>query len=187
MTESTSPVLPPPLPLRAPKMLEQVAAARNLLADLEAATPQLQLAKAEMQVGANKAFADHETALAAARADLNAKIGTPEAAAELDRRAASSRVETLLNADPDDLFVGLSAVDCCDGCSETECMIGPGVGRCCHPNKGGLPPAFFNDHKLRALQQSARDEIAALLKGDDGDDDDEDDYVEDEDDTEEAA
>ncbi|MCK1542206.1 hypothetical protein IVA98_32930 [Bradyrhizobium sp. 160] len=129
------------------------------------------LALAERQPGAAKVYAEHEAALAAAKSDLVVKSAAAKQASELDQKVARERVEMLRNADPDDLMIGLSALDCCDGCSETECMIAPGVGRCAHPRKGGLPLAYHNDRVLHQLQGIAREEIAALERGDYDDDD----------------
>jgi membrane protein involved in colicin uptake len=158
--------IPPKLPPRAPAMIAQVKDAEAAFADLEAKTPLLLLAKAEMQSGAHKAFTTHEAALKAARADLDDKTAAAEAAAELDREADRARVEMLRNADVDDLLEGFSATDCCDGCSATECMIAPGLGRCAHPKKGGLPIAYGSDPVLRRLQGAAHEELQAIARGD---------------------
>jgi len=158
--------IPPKIPPRLPAIEAQVKEAEAHLAGLQSQTPGLALARAERQPGANKAYTDHQASVTAATADLNDKIAAAEQAAELDRKAAMARIELLRNADPDDLMEGLSVTDCCDGCSDTECMLGPGVGRCCHPGKGGLAPEHFNDQFLRRLQSAAREEIAALERGD---------------------
>jgi hypothetical protein len=162
--------IPPKPAPRAPAIVAQVREAEALLADLEAETPRLALAKAEMQVGAHKAYTDHEIALSAARADLDAKIGAAEAAAELDRRAVAERIEMLRNADPDDLLDGISASDCCDGCSETECLL-TGLPHCGHPSKGNLPPELMNDPVIVRLRSIARQTLIDL-ENDDNDEDD---------------
>jgi multidrug efflux pump subunit AcrA (membrane-fusion protein) len=160
----------PALPRRAPAIEAQVREAESTLAALQAKTASVALARSERQSGSNKAWTDHEIAVAAAKSDLDAKIAAAEEAAEIDRKAAAARVEMLLKADTDDLLEGISAIDCCDGCSATECMVAPGVGRCCHPRKGGLPHEYHTDTALRRIQGVARTELAALERGDYDDD-----------------
>ncbi|MET4149912.1 hypothetical protein [Bradyrhizobium sp. RT7b] len=165
--------IPPKIPPRAPAMVEQVKAAEAVLAALAAETPRLALAKAELQPGAHKAYTEHEAKVAAARLDLDAKIGAAEAAAELDRQAAIDRRLMIRNADPDDLLEGISALDCCEGCSESECLLLGGLPRCGHPNKGNLPPELMNDQTIRRLRTIAIAEIKALERDDDEEDDEE--------------
>lgn len=162
--------IPPPIPARAPAIAVQVREAEAALGALQARTAGLAFARAEQQAGAGKAYADHEVALATAKADLGAKVAAFEHAQELDRRTADERVRMLRNADPADLMEGLSSTDCCDGCSATECLLAPGVSRCAHPAKGGLAAQFFNDPVLRSIQSVAREELAAQARGDYDDD-----------------
>lgn len=159
-------MIPQKLPPRSPAIMAQVKEAEAVLAALEAKMPRLALAKAELQQGAHKAFTDHEAALAAARSDLNTKIAAAEAAAELDRQAAAERREMIRRADPDDLLEGISALDCCDGCSESECLLAGGLARCAHPLKGNLPPELMNDTAIRKLRSVANAELEALQRGD---------------------
>jgi hypothetical protein len=158
--------LPPRIPPRAPAMVAQVKEAEATLAALSAETPRLALAKAELLPGAHKAYTEHEAKVAAARLDLDAKVGAAEAAAELDRQAATDRRVMIRNADPDDLLEGISALDCCEGCSEAECILLGGLPRCGHPSKGNLPPELMNDQAIHRLRTIAIAEIKAIERGD---------------------
>lgn len=171
--------IPPKLPPRAPAIVEQVKAAEAVLAGLEAQTPSLALAKAELQPGAHAAYSAQLDAIAAARADVDAKASAAEAAAALDRTAAAERIALIRAADPYDLIEGVTSTDCCDGCSAAECLLAGGLGFCQHPNKSAIPPGLMADPVIRKLRETARAEIEAQVRGDyDG---------EDEDDNEEAA
>lgn len=158
--------IPPKQPSRAPAIVAQVRQAEVLLADLEAETPRLALAKAELEQGAHQAYSDHAAKLATARSDLAEKIGAAEEAAELDRKATAARADMLRNADPDDLLEGISAADCCDGCSEAECLLS-GLPVCAHPYKGNLPPGLMNDSAVRRLRSIASETLKALERDDD--------------------
>lgn len=155
----------------------KLAGATEVLAALESEQADLALAAVQRQFGASEKLTAHRAKVAAAKTAVEELQAAQVRAEELERMGASARVIELRNSDIDDLLVGISAIDCCEGCSANECVIGPGVGRCCHPNKGGLPPAFMNDETLRRFQQAARAEIVALERGD----------VDDEDDSEEEA
>lgn len=170
-------MIPPKLPPRAPAIVEQVKAAETVLASLEAQTPVLALAKAELQPGAHKAYGDHLDAIAAARADVDAKASAAEAAAALDRAAAAERIALIRAADPYDLIEGVTTTDCCDGCSETECLLAGGLGICQHPNKAAIPPGLMSDPVIRKFREVARAELEAQVRGD-YDDEDEDDNEE---------
>lgn len=165
--------IPPKLPPRAPALLEQVKAAEAAVAGLEAQTPVLALAKAELQPGAHKAYTEHLEAIAAARANLDAMASAAEAAAEIDRRAAKERIEVLRSADPEDLLDGISATECCEGCSEGECLLAGGLAFCQHPNKSAIPPALMSDPVIRKFREVARAEIEAQVRGDYDDEEDE--------------
>lgn len=149
----------------------KLAGAIEVLAALETEQADLALAAVQRQFGAAEKLTAHRAKVAAAKTAVEELQAAQVRAQELERMAASSRVIELRNADIDDLLVGISAIDCCDGCSAAECVIGPGVGRCCHPSKGGLPSAYFNDETLRRFQQAARAEIEALERGDYDDED----------------
>jgi hypothetical protein len=44
-------------------------------------------------------------------------------------------------------FAGLTATDCCDGCTETRCVIS-GSNVCSHPHKGGLQASQMIQHEV---------------------------------------
>ncbi|WP_049814969.1 hypothetical protein [Bradyrhizobium sp. WSM2793] len=152
----------------------KLAGAIEVLAALESEQADLALAAVQRQFGAAEKLTAHRGKVAAAKTAVEELQAAQVRAQEIERMGASARIIELRNSDIDDLLVGISTIDCCEGCSTNECVIGPGVGRCCHPNKGGLPPAFMNDETLRRFQQAARAEIVALERGDADEDDDSD-------------
>ncbi|MCA1414473.1 hypothetical protein I6F30_25455 [Bradyrhizobium sp. NBAIM20] len=152
---------------RSESLAEKLDGALAILAALETEGADLTLAAVERRFGATEKLTEHRAKIAAARTAVEELRAAQVRAQEIERMAASARVLELRSTNMDQLLAGISAKGCCTGCSAAECMIGPGVGRCCHPNKGGLPYEYFNDPVLRGLQHGARAAIQALERGDD--------------------
>lgn len=165
--------IPPKLPLRAPAIASQVRAAEQTVADLKAALRELAWAKVALEPGAHKAYADCEKSLAIASADLDLKIAALEAAAEHDRSAAASRIELIKNAPIEAILEGMTATECCAGCSETECLLAGGLSVCQHPNKGQIAPHLMSDPAISKFRAAARAEIEAQQRDEDDDDEEE--------------
>lgn len=160
------PVLDP----QAPKALERKTAARIALDELESLTPRLSLNRSNEVPGAAVALRDHLARVAAAKAEYDLAAVAHDEALDQDAAAAARRITAIRDLDPADAVAGITVTDCCDGCSATGCMIAGGFSRCCHPQKGGVPPAHHSDRIISSFYQAARDEIAAQMSGDDDDD-----------------
>lgn len=87
---------------------------------------------------------------------------TPEMRAKAAATRAANKAKKAAKpapAKPATEFAGLSHVNCCEGCTPTQCVIS-GIGVCAHPLKGGLQAAQMQDSKTLARFNRAKETLA---------------------------
>jgi hypothetical protein len=161
------PMRPPPP--RAPAVIEQRPTLERELADLKQQIAETALAAYEGKAGGRENLAALHSAIEVCKFQIDCNQAAHGLALQNDRDAVAGW-RANLQANPKKAVEGITKTDCCRRCSfELGCAISGEA--CAHPIKvKGVSPGLRDDPKIRALFNTAAEEIKVLNRGPDADD-----------------